>query len=307
MARFAPRYASIAQKIVSHSYSIAVQSTLEVRELLELAGDEQEIDHILCDDKTKQAGRLAQLDRALDQVLSDYAVRRLRSPLTPASSEPGLKSYVAAFASPVAARDDQTVRLDRFRATPVVRGLLYELSPDDFEVLSGVVLKIIGCTNISVTQSSKDDGVDAIAELPMRRALQSQTPLHRVVGLLSFLVYVQAKRYSEDNPVKQEAVQQLQGSWISVRNAFHDGNLSSDRAAALRTADYKSADPVLLVIMTTGSFTAGALTKASNLGVITLDGEQMAQLLIEAEAFEKEIPDGQALADVLRRFTAVSL
>jgi restriction endonuclease Mrr len=190
----------------------------------------------------------------------------------------------------------------RHRLLPDMLQALYDLDPREFEVLCGRALSLLGCRNITVTQAQKDDGVDAISELPMLAGMRfdkdvSLPPLYRFAGHISFLVYTQAKRYSEDHKVGQEEVLELEGSWLATRNSYFEGTLAPERAAALKRADYRIADPVLLVLMTTSSFTAGALAKAKSVGIVTIDGEQLSQLLLES-SFGIRLHEGKYVASV---------
>jgi hypothetical protein len=278
------RYLAVARKLVRHGYAIADDCVLTVAELLELAGDEAELEHVLHDDPVKQAARLRALDEGLGKVLAEYEKKRLRCPLL-RSSVSG--SYRPAFCSrpgpdPDNVVEDQ-VRVARFRLAPAFAELLFRLTPRQFEQLCAEVLRSVGCQSITVSQASKDDGVDALAALPMSEALADHTPLHRLAGSMSFLVYAQAKRYSRDRPVEQDEVFEVQGSWTAMRHGFANGTLPPEVRSALLRADYRSADPVFLILLTTSRFTAGSEAKADTLGVLLLDGEQIAQLLIERD------------------------
>ena len=125
---------------------------------------------------------------------------------------------------------------------------------------------------------------------------RSNTALYRLAGSLSFLVYVQAKRYASDHPVDQAEVFEVQGSWDSIRNEHANRTLAADTETALQLAGYLSGDPVLLVLMTTSRFTGGAVNKAAAIGALLLDGEQIAQLLIEEEFALEEEDDGALVA-----------
>jgi restriction endonuclease Mrr len=159
---------------------------------------------------------------------------------------------------------------------------LHNLDARVFEFICQEVLRAIGCTGISVTKFSKDDGVDVLGKLPMGRALIAGTPLHRMVGDISFFIYLQAKRHRADVPSTGPEVQGVFGSWVWLQKAHADGTLSDELQRAMAIADYRSADPALIILATTSRFTPDALSKAKTLGILALDGEQIAQVLIEA-------------------------
>jgi hypothetical protein len=273
---------AVAQKLVVHSYDIADDRVFTVAELLQLAGDEAELEHVLHDDPVKRASRLRSLDEGLGRVIADYERKRLRCPLLRTSVAGSYRPAFCVSASSTSGPPaDELVRGARFRLLPALRELLFRLSPRQFEQLCGEVLRSVGCQSITVSQASKDDGVDAIAALPMAIALVAHTPLHRLAGSMSFLVYAQAKRYGQDHPVEQDEVFEVQGSWTAMRHGFANGTLPPKVRAALLQADYRSADPVFLIMLTTSRFSVGSEAKADALGLLLLDGEQIAQLLIE--------------------------
>ena len=49
----------------------------------------------------------------------------------------------------------------------------------------------------------------------------------------------------------------------------------------MRRALYRAADPALLIVATTASYTSAAVRRAKATGVILLDGEQIAQLMLQ--------------------------
>jgi hypothetical protein len=276
-------YRNLAASILRRAYKLEHGQALTVQELLENFGDEDDQERVLSDDQRLQTRRLDVLTSAIRAMVEDCFIRRVIPPLTESELAPG--SFVFRFTDSESLQPVDRALYARYRLMPEMITSLYELTPREFEILSASLLKTIGCRGISVTKAQKDDGVDAIGELPLSAATVageglSDSPFYRVAGHLSFLVYVQAKRYAEDNKVGQEAVQDLAGSWQSIRNKYSDGTLQKELVAALRFADYRAADPVLLMIVTTSFFTRGALQTAVALGIVTLDREQLAQLLL---------------------------
>ena len=278
------QYKYIAYLIVSRAYNLTGRSALTVSELLSATGDEAAMEQVLVDDDTRRLRRLDQLTQALRAELTYYEVRRMRPPLSESIIAPG--SFIYSFADDLELEEEIRDLNGRLRMLPQLLSCMHELSPAQFEQLCGLVMVAVGARHVTVTKSQKDDGVDVIAELPIDaglniRSTQTLSPFYRILGSLSFLIYCQAKQYAEDNPVGAEEVQRLEGSWQSVRNAYLEGTLAPDRAKAFAAADYRLADPVLLIMMTTSSYTRGALEKGRLLGMILLDGEQLAQLLLE--------------------------
>lgn len=276
-------YRSLAANILRSAYILEHCQALTVEELLELLAAEDDQERVLTDDRRTRIRRLESLTSAIRAMIDDCYFRRVEPPLIESELAPG--SFIFRFADSESLESADRELYARYRLIPQMIASLYELTPREFEVLTACLLKIIGCRRITVTQSQKDDGVDAIGELPLSAATvagqrASDSPFYRVAGHLSFLVYAQAKLYAESNKVGQEAVQELAGSWQSMRNQYFDGTLQKQLAEALSYADLRAADPVLMMLVTTSFFTRGALEKAVAMGIVTLDREQLAQILL---------------------------
>lgn len=155
----------------------------------------------------------------------------------------------------------------------------------------------IRCTGVAVTQQSQDRGVDFMGRLPVSAqnniATPGITPFVRLAGAVSFVIYGQAKRYQQGNNVDADTVHNLAGSWRDLRNAFANDELNSAQRMAFQRAGYRAADPALLVVATTSEFTKGARNRAQSLGVVLLDGEQLAQLILELGIGARQVATGK--------------
>lgn len=122
---------------------------------------------------------------------------------------------------------------------------LHETDPIFFEKLVVKLLDTMGYSgkngNVTVTTQSNDGGIDGII---------NQDPLG------TSTVYLQVKRYAEQNVVGRPAVQGFYGALASV---------NADRG----------------VFITTSSFSKGALEFAKNQGIVLIDGIQLTELMIE--------------------------
>lgn len=122
---------------------------------------------------------------------------------------------------------------------------LRETDPIFFEKLVVKLLDTMGYSgkngNVTVTTQSNDRGIDGII---------NQDPLG------TSTVYLQVKRYAEQNVVGRPAVQGFYGALASV---------NADRG----------------VFITTSSFSKGALEFAKNQGIVLIDGIQLTELMIE--------------------------
>ncbi|MFD9252080.1 restriction endonuclease [Streptomyces bottropensis] len=278
-------WTDFADRVMMASFSLASSEALTCTELLErLNGEGLESIFDENDNDKKREYKKKRLIEALRNNIESRRVRRVVSPLSESRFASG--SFVSTLVDGPSVDDGQRRARSKWRILPKMVDSLYSLTPREFEILCGLVLTRLGCRDVFVTQAQKDDGVDVLASLPVAidesdpdRA--SLAPLYRLVGAISFLVYGQAKRYAKSHKVEQDEVFEVSGSWETLRNDFFDGRLAEERASALRRFGFRSATPVLLVMMTTSLFTRGAQSKAESAGMITLDGEQMAQLVVE--------------------------
>ena len=122
---------------------------------------------------------------------------------------------------------------------------LRETDPIFFEKLVVKLLDTMGYSgkngNVTVTTQSNDGGIDGII---------NQDPLG------TSTVYLQVKRYAEQNVVGRPAIQGFYGALASV---------NADRG----------------VFITTSSFSKGAIEFARNQGIVLIDGIQLTELMIE--------------------------
>ena len=135
---------------------------------------------------------------------------------------------------------------------------LLAMSPRAFERLCAQILREAGCEAVEVTPYVGDEGLDGVGVLRM--------------GLLSFPVYFQAKRYS--GTVGPEKVRELRGSLAG----------RADKG----------------ILITTGRFSAGAQKEASRAGapIDLIDGERLCELLLEFKlgVAVRPVVDTEALA-----------
>jgi hypothetical protein len=235
-------YTSIAHRVVVAAYSLNSLVALTVPELLDLGGMEADAEQVLVDDDARRLSKLDRLTDALRDELLECERRRIAPPIAESDLAPG--SFLPAFADDDGLEDDVRYRRARLRLTRIMRAALQQVSPDDFERVCGLLMRSIGCSGVTVTQSQKDDGVDFIAALSIAagyRLSGDEIPLfHRVMGAISFVVFGQAKRYSDENKVTQESVVELQGNWQALSNELINGNIDSAREEALARADFRS-------------------------------------------------------------------
>lgn len=168
--------------------------------------------------------------------------------------------------------------VSKFRFTNDVNSFLKRINPSDFEVLGKLLLEMAGITSF-VTQKSKDEGIDfggimriepdlfeAKDNFPLRqRILQNQK-----LGFIG-----QAKRYS--NHVEVKDLRELVGSTqdrILMELCKKHPNDEVIKELLLPI-------PKILIFITTGYFSRDSKSFAENVGMLTLDGHQISQALLE--------------------------
>lgn len=252
----------------------------DLRVLVEELADAQDAEWILEDGKADQ--RVKTFLRAMEAVLASYAARRMTPPLEQTSTaayfrfvvrdDPGDEDEIRALRARLRLHDEM---LDALRA----------LDPGDFEQLCGRVLREVGCSAVHVTRGSQDLGVDFFGriravELGVTRSV-GVPPRLRVLGEVYMLLFGQAKRYADTNKIDLDTVKLVEGTWADIVRRKLNHELPEHLEDGLRKIRWRASDGVTLVFITTSSYTPPALTYASNAGVATLDGDQIAQLLLE--------------------------
>lgn len=128
---------------------------------------------------------------------------------------------------------------------PTLKALLQGVDPYEFEQLVAALWDELGYQT-TVTQSSKDKGVDVVA--------RQSTPVEQTV-------VIQAKRYGPNTKVGREEVQQ----YASLHRQEPDADL--------------------VVVVTTGAFTGPAMEAAGDLDVKLVDGDRLVGIIAERDLF----------------------
>jgi len=118
-----------------------------------------------------------------------------------------------------------------------IKSKVQELSSSQFESLVATVWSEMGWS-VEVTQGSHDRGVDIVANK---------------TGIVSEKVVIQAKCYAESNKVGRPAIQQY------------------------NTLRQQEPDVDSVIVVTSSSFTSGAMKSAQKLGVKTVNGTELAE------------------------------
>lgn len=163
-----------------------------------------------------------------------------------------------------------------------IRGAIAtEISPDMFEQLCAKFLSLMGCAPTYTTVTSHDGGIDFIGAgqfdrptLPVDLDARART-----LGRINFIVVGQAKQCAIDRRVRTEDIRAFYGSALIATRLADSASHYTQADRLLKTVGYRAALPVVLLFVTTSDFVRDAHELASRLGIVEVDGEQLAQTL----------------------------
>jgi hypothetical protein len=300
------RYRSAARIVARRSFapggSLAGE---EIRVLVEELADGEDAEWLLEEGREEQ--RMAKFREAVEFVLRSYESRRMTPPLEQTSTTTFFRFAVREVPGEEPASRALRARL---RLHDQMLDILRALDPDEFEQLCGRVLREAGCEAVQVTRSSQDLGTDFFGRIAVERAAPRTIgvePRLRVLGGVYLLLFGQAKRYADYNKIKLDTVKVIEGSWKDILRRKLNGELPQHLEEGLEKIGWRAADGVTYVFVTTSSYTDPALTWASNIGMATLDGDQIAQFLLESAigVEEPEEDAWQTSADLVRAACSV--
>ncbi len=106
------------------------------------------------------------------------------------------------------------------------------------------------------------------------------------------MLFGQAKRYVEYSKITLDMVKSVEPTWADILRRKLDGNLPQHLEDGLAAVGWAAGDAVRLMYVTTSGFTEPALEYVRAAGMITLDGEQLTQLLLDDEQVVNREGDG---------------
>lgn len=173
--------------------------------------------------------------------------------------------------------DDQaTVQAKKLRANTVPIAAHFDaLSPTEFEVLCGGVLRLFGVDDPKVSRRSADGGVDFYGQAPFAKVLAPERLPAGAEKDLRVWIVGQAKHYKSVK-VSTKELRELVGSAELARSKIFAG--STDPLDALTA---RICDPIFYMIITSGKFTSDSRELIARSGIIALDQLQLAQLLAD--------------------------
>lgn len=152
---------------------------------------------------------------------------------------------------------------------------LRSLTPVEFEALCRGVLEIFGCSDPSLTASSKDQGIDFYGQLSLAGKLQNASALPSVDQRFRVWIVGQAKHYVATK-VATPDLRELAGSVELAKTRTF-----ADFGRGLEKLQIAALDPVFYLFITTGQISSDAWTLLRRSGMLALDGSMLEQFLAE--------------------------
>lgn len=168
----------------------------------------------------------------------------------------------------------------RLKELPIFK-VIETFSPSEFEDLCAVVLKFFGINDAVVTRRSGDGEVDFYGCAPILRMFNSGNLPSGVEEGLNIWIVGQAKKYKATK-VSTNELRELVGSTELARSKVFVGDKDPLDKLLIRFCD-----PVIYMIITSGSFTADSKDIIRKSGIIAMDGILLSRFLADNGLSEK--------------------
>lgn len=155
---------------------------------------------------------------------------------------------------------------------------LETLTPNQFEVLCGKLIGLIGVQDPKVTRRSADEGIDFYGLLSFESIFFPHDLTSTIQRQLSIWLVGQAKHYKAVQSGTSE-IRDLAGA-IALGRAQAFGSTESP----FPDLRIRVGDPVFALFITTGTLSSNAWRLLQKSGIIGMDGEMVAAFLADREA-----------------------
>jgi hypothetical protein len=189
-----------------------------------------------------------------------------------------------------AGRDPKRARkLARLRHRPAFLRMIDALTDREYEALACVAMKVVGASEVTLTPSGTEGGVDffALVSSPARCHLfaGSTNPI-RIIG--------QSKKFT--NPV---GVDKMKEFLTTITEVKHRGEPKTERIVPpwFRAAR----GPIVGCMIAHRGFQSGATSRARNHGIITADSLDLAEMLALSRGIPDDLDAGARIAECLSR------
>lgn len=183
----------------------------------------------------------------------------------------------ACFIEPRDTEETRQSKLRRLRSEQYYQ-LLLGITPEQFEILCGKLIGLIGVQDPVVTRRSADEGIDFYGHLSFDSLFFPQDLTPTIQKQLCIWIVGQAKRNISTQSGTAE-IRDLVGA-VSLGRAHTFGSVHQPYS----DLKIRLSDPVFVLLITTSSISANAWNLIKRSGVIGMDGEMVAAFLADREA-----------------------
>ena len=178
------------------------------------------------------------------------------------------------FVEPRDLPEVKAIKQNRLRAQPM-RSVLESLSFEEFETVCVATLSLLGARDCHLTKRTRDQGIDFFGQLFLGDLEPTGFPFVRFQDDLKLWIIGQAKHYV-GGKVSTPEIRNLVGSVNLAR--FKEYASTTELMSEL---PMRSCDPVLVLFLTTGTFTRDAKRLALNSGAILKDVGDLSKFLAD--------------------------
>lgn len=165
-------------------------------------------------------------------------------------------------------------KLHRLNNDPLLLAIK-NLTFSQFEKFGSALLRELGAQSVHVTGHSNDQGIDFFGILNLGALQNFPAPFFRLTHDVELRFAGQAKHYPTGS-VGTATVRELIGSLSLARSGTFSSTTDAFKALAL-----KPFNPVLPVLITTGTLTSGATRLSSEAGIVARGGAQLSAFLAD--------------------------
>lgn len=149
------------------------------------------------------------------------------------------------------------------------------LTFQEFEVFGSKLLRELGAKKAHVTPQSNDQGIDFYGIVSFGELNGSPSSFFKLFHEVEIRFVGQAKHYP-NRSIGTATVRELVGSVDLAR--FKTYSIDTD---PFENINLKPFSPLVTLLITSGTFTSGAIDLASRAGILAKDGEQLATFLAD--------------------------
>ena len=207
---------------------------------------------------------------------TDEAIARREPPKLVENSSSSVHFQGYLFSEPCDPPEVRDLKVRRAQSA-ALRAWLASLHYEDFERLSAKILSLLGARDYTQTRRSKDQGIDFYGKLVLADLDAAQLPFLRFQHDFQIWIMGQAKHYPAGVVSAPEIRELVVAVLLAHAKAFGTKELLYQDLTG------RLADPLVVLFLTTGSYTRDARVLGEAAGVILKTGQDIADFLADKE------------------------